>query len=65
MLTAVSSGPVENAKKGLYGGGNRPKPPEHEYIWKAVALDFQTGNVIWETELHKGVPEVGRHIINS
>lgn len=65
VMTAISSEPVENPRMGLYFGGNRPKPPEHEYTWKAVALDFKTGNVLWETELYRGVPDVGRHIKNS
>ncbi len=65
LLSAVSSGPVENAKMGLYFGGNRPKPPEHEHVWKAFAVDFKTGDILWEKELYRGVPEVGRHIKNS
>ena len=43
LLSAISSGPVENAKMGLYFGGNRPKPPEHEHVWKAFGGDFKTG----------------------
>ncbi len=50
---------------GLYFGGNRPKPPEHEHVWKAFAVDFKTGDILWEKELYRGVPEVGRHIKNS
>jgi outer membrane protein assembly factor BamB len=65
MLSAVSTGPTEAAKKGLYFGGNRLKPPEHEHRWMGYCLDFNKGRIIWERELHRGIPKVGRHIKNS
>ncbi len=64
LTSVVSSGAVEEIKKGLYFGGNRGKTAdEHRYV--AMALDTKTGRVIWERELWKGVPPGSRHLKNS
>ena len=65
LLFAITAGPVEAAKKGLYFGGNRPQPPEHEYRWMGYCLDFNNGAVIWERELYRGIPKAARHLKNS
>ena len=65
LLSAISAGPVEAPKKGLYFGGNRPQPPEHEYRWMGYCLDFKKGAVIWERELYRGIPKAARHLKNS
>ena len=64
VTTAVSSGPIEEMKKGLYFGGNRGKVnDEHRFL--AVALDTKTGKIVWQRELFKGVPPGSRHLKNS
>ena len=64
LTTAVSSGPIEEMKKGLYFGGNRGKvTDEHRFL--AIALDAGTGKVVWERELWRGVPPGSRHLKNS
>lgn len=65
LTTAVSFGEVEEAKKGLYFGGERKDRPESEHVWLVVCLDLATGAVLWEKELHRGVPDKGLHIKNS
>ena len=65
LTNCVAAGDVETVKKGLYFGGNRPKPPTDEHRWTALALDLESGKKLWETEAHKGVPETPRHLKNS
>ncbi len=64
LTTVVSTGPLEQPKKGLYFGGNRGKVSDvHRYV--ALALDAKTGRIVWERELWKGVPPESRHLKNS
>lgn len=65
VTAARSTGDVEPIKKGLYFGGNRLEPPKEEHVWTASAVDFGTGRVLWERELHRGVPATPRHLKNS
>lgn len=65
LTSAVSFGEVEEAKKGLYFGGERKDRPDSEHVWLVVCLDLNTGEVVWEQEVHRGVPEKGLHIKNS
>lgn len=65
LTTVVHSGEVEKPKKGLYFGGNRPKPPTTEHVWKVVCLDLNSGKPVWEKVVHKGLPSHGLHIKNS
>ncbi|HEV3118519.1 MAG TPA: PQQ-binding-like beta-propeller repeat protein [Gemmataceae bacterium] len=66
FLTSVTrEGKGEEAKKGLYFGGDRPKPPEDEHRWLVYCLDFKTGKILWEREAHKGKPGTPLHIKNS
>lgn len=68
FITAVlgdNPEPKDQAKKGLYFGGERAKPPTNEHRWMAYALDAGSGKVLWERELHKGVPSTGKHIKNT
>lgn len=65
LTTAVSFGEVEEARKGLYFGGERKERPSAEHVWLVVCLDLASGNVVWEKEVHRGIPEKGLHIKNS
>jgi outer membrane protein assembly factor BamB len=65
FLTAVvSSAPQEAVKKGLYFGGERPAPKD-EHRWVVYCLDFKTGKLLWEREVHKAIPTITRHLKNS
>ncbi len=65
LTTVVNLGEAEEPKKGLYFGGNRPKPPESEHKWEVVCLDLNDGHVLWEKTAHEGVPATPIHLKNS
>ncbi len=67
FLTTVSrdSGKPEDARPGLYFGGDRNKPDDVLQAWKAVCFDLKTGTALWEKTLHSGKPKTARHIKNS
>ncbi len=64
LTNAVTAAELEAAKKGLYAGGERPKldKPVHRMV---VALDLETGDVIWESEVYSEKPAFGIHVKNS
>lgn len=64
LTSVVNAGDTEPPKKGLYFGGERPIPPA-EHRWMVYAVDFRTGKVMWEREVHKGIPKFSRHLKNS
>jgi hypothetical protein len=63
VTTVISSADVEKPKKGLYFGGER-KAPTDEHRWMVYAVDFGTGKIVWEREVHRGVPGP-RHLKNT
>jgi outer membrane protein assembly factor BamB len=65
ITTAVNEGAEpEPVKKGLYFGGDRPAPKE-VHRWMVYCLDFDSGRIVWEKEVHRGVPKHGHHLKNS
>ena len=65
LTNVVSDGPVEAVKKGLYFGGNRPDIAQDPHRWIAYGIDFETGEIKWEKQLHRGIPPAPRHLKNS
>jgi outer membrane protein assembly factor BamB len=65
LTTVVNTGELEEAKKGLYFGGERAKPSEAVHQWKTLCLDLGSGTVLWERQVHEGVPETPIHIKSS
>ncbi len=65
LTNVVSEGAVEPVKKGLYFGGNRHDIAQDRHRWVACGIDFATGEIAWETQLHSGVPATPRHLKNS
>jgi outer membrane protein assembly factor BamB len=65
LTSAVADAPGEMPKKGLYFGGNRPKPPTDIHHWMVYCLDRETGKVVWQREAHKGVPATPNHLKNT
>ena len=64
LTSAVSAGQEEVPVPGLYD--------EHDHIsanathrWVVYDIDFETGAVRWERELHRELPRLRRHIKNS
>lgn len=64
VSTVIKEGEREAPKKGLYFDGNRPVPKEF-HRWVAYCLDFDTGKVLWEKEIHRAVPTIGIHLKNT
>jgi len=64
LTSAISTVKPEEPKKGLYFGGER-KAPEDEHRWMVYCIDFRTGKIRWEREVHRGVPKSSRHLKNS
>jgi len=65
LTTVVNTGDTEEAKKGLYFGGERKKPAESVHQWKVVCLDLATGQVRWEKQVHEAIPQTPIHIKSS
>jgi outer membrane protein assembly factor BamB len=65
FLTAVvSAGETETPKRGLYFQGERPAPTtEHRYV--VYAIDFATGKIAWQREVHRAVPPDAKHLKNT
>jgi len=64
LTSAVSAEPKEPPKKGLYFGGNRGAPSD-EHRWMVYSIDWNTGKILWEREVHRGVPKGARHLKNT
>ncbi len=64
VTSVIPSKDVEPIKKGLYFGGERPAPTD-EHRWVVFALDFNTGKIAWEREVHRGAPPQSRHLKNT
>jgi outer membrane protein assembly factor BamB len=65
VTSAIPPAPPEDAKKGLYFGGERPDVPSGEVRWVVTCLDAATGMTIWETVIARGPPPGPVHVKNS
>jgi len=65
LTTVINVGESEAPKKGLYFGGDRPKPPETPHQWKVYCLDLNNGSVLWDKLVHEGPPQSSIHLKNS
>jgi outer membrane protein assembly factor BamB len=65
LTTVVRDGETEAPKKGLYFGGERPKPSEDLHHWIVLCLDWKTGKTLWQHEVHKGPPANPIHVKNT
>ena len=65
LTSVVNEAESEKPKKGLYFGGNRPKIPTTVHHWKVYCLDLNTGQILWEKQVHKGAPQNPLHVKNS
>ena len=65
LTTVINSEETEAAKKGLYFGGNRPKPPESDHQWQVLCLELDTGEELWRTTVNEGKPATSVHVKNS
>jgi len=65
LTTVVNTGETEAPKKGLYFGGDRPQPPASPHLWRVLCLDLPTGELLWERQVHEGVPQTPIHLKSS
>lgn len=65
LTTVVNTGATEEPKKGLYFGGDRPKPPESLHQWKVYCLDLNSGRILWERQVREAAPEMPIHLKSS
>jgi outer membrane protein assembly factor BamB len=65
FTSVVNLGESEDPKKGLYFGGDRPDAPESVHQRIAYCLDLESGDVLWQHQVHEGAPKTGIHIKNS
>ncbi|MCP4888503.1 MAG: PQQ-binding-like beta-propeller repeat protein [Planctomycetaceae bacterium] len=65
MTSVVNLGESEPPKKGLYFGGDRPTPPQSNHRWMLYCLDLESGEILWEKQIHEGVPETPIHLKGS
>jgi outer membrane protein assembly factor BamB len=64
VTSVISAADQEAPKPGLYFGGERPAPTA-EHRWMVYALDFASGRIRWEREVHRSPPATSRHLKNS
>jgi outer membrane protein assembly factor BamB len=60
ITTAISSQDTEGYKTGLYGD-IAPVQDSSEHRWMVYCIDRNSGEIIWEQEAYKGIPQVKRH----
>jgi outer membrane protein assembly factor BamB len=65
VTTVVNTGESEEARKGLYFGGDRPLPPDAVHQWQVLCLDLTSGDVVWQQTVHEGKPESAIHLKSS
>ena len=67
VTTAVSDGDEPDPVKGLYdpGDDNGSRASGNVHRWVLYDIDFTSGRVLWQTELHRMPPPIARHLKNS
>ena len=65
LTTVASEGHVEEAKKGLYLGGERNTPSTETHHWIVYCFDWNSGKTLWQKTVHTGKPAQPVHIKNT
>ena len=65
LTTVASEGHVEEAKKGLYFGGNRDQASTDVHHWIVYCFNWGSGKILWERTVHTGKPAQPVHIKNT
>jgi len=60
ITTAVSESDSEGYRTGLYGD-IEPVEDSSEHIWKVYCIEKSSGEIIWEKDANRGIPQVKRH----
>jgi outer membrane protein assembly factor BamB len=53
------------ADRSLWSGTLDQTPPKDEHYWMVYCLDANTGKILWEHEVHRGVPLTSHHPKNT
>ena len=64
MATAVSSSGNDFFRTGDYSGASSVDDLS-AHSWRLYALDIESGRIVWEREVHQGVPRTTRHMKGS
>jgi outer membrane protein assembly factor BamB len=65
LTSVIRPDPVDLPKLGFYNGNTDRTAPTSVHRWMVYAVDFSTGRLAWEREVHRGVPLVVRHSKNT
>ena len=67
ITTAVSAGDEPAPVKGLYdpGDDNGSRTSTNEHRWMLYDINFKTGQIQWQSELHTLAPPIARHLKNT
>jgi outer membrane protein assembly factor BamB len=65
LTTVASEGHVEEAKKGLYFGGDRKTASTDTHHWIVYCFDWGSGETVWQETVHTGKPAEPVHIKNT
>lgn len=64
LTTAVSGEPDPQLRIGNYGDVDSVDDSS-EHTWHVICLDADNGTILWNREVHKGVPKIKRHLKGS
>jgi outer membrane protein assembly factor BamB len=65
ITTAATEAAMEDARKGLYLGGERPDPPDAIYRWELHCYDLRNGKLIWKKTAVQHKPGSPIHVKNT
>jgi outer membrane protein assembly factor BamB len=60
VTTAISQQDSQGFRTGMYGD-IEPVSDSSEHVWKLYCIHKNNGEILWEKELHRGIPSVKRH----
>ena len=65
LTAAVAEDELDEPRRGLYFGGNRPEAPNTTLHWFVICLDAGTGEIVWERDVAHGKAPEAIHLKNS
>ncbi len=65
VTSARTKGASAVPQAGFYQGGVESPRSNEEFVWMVHCFDLGSGSPLWETEIHRGIPETGRHRKNT